>query len=147
MNGTVLNTIRTELDLPGFALFAPAAVMFLLALQFGGGNDYTWDSATVIGLFCGAAGCLVVFLFWEHRRGDRAMIPFSIMRKKAVWTSCLVGMGIISMAVVASFYLPIYFQAVKGVSPWTSGTYVLPSILSSLLFTVMSGVLSRSLHL
>jgi len=57
-----------KLDLIGFLLFTPAVVMFILALQWGG-TDYTWDSATVIGLFCGALGNLLVFLAWEHRVG------------------------------------------------------------------------------
>ncbi|KAK9242014.1 hypothetical protein V1506DRAFT_572943 [Lipomyces tetrasporus] len=45
------------------------------------------------------------------------------------------------MTMCASYYLPIYFQAVRGVSPLTSGVYLLPSILSQLLFAVGSGIL------
>ena len=41
---------REKLDLLGFAIFAPAAIQFLLALQWGG-TKYRWDSATTIGLF------------------------------------------------------------------------------------------------
>ncbi|KAG6986530.1 hypothetical protein G7Y79_00078g099840, partial [Physcia stellaris] len=53
--GTPLPTIlRERLDLLGFAIFAPAAIQFLLALQWGG-TKYRWNSPTVIGLFCGAA--------------------------------------------------------------------------------------------
>jgi len=135
--------IREKLDLLGFALFAPAAIQFLLALQWGG-TRYPWSSATVIGLFCGAAGTLCVFLAWEYRKGDMAMIPFSIMRRRVVWCSCLVAFFYFGGMLSFIYYLPIYFQAVKGVSPTLSGVYLLPSILSQIVFSVLSGFLGMS---
>lgn len=44
-----------------------------------------------------------------------------------------------------SYYLPIYFQAVKGVTPTLSGVYLLPSILSQLMLAVISGALGKCL--
>ncbi|RWA06315.1 hypothetical protein EKO27_g8791 [Xylaria grammica] len=38
-------------------------------------------------------------------------------------------------------YFPIYFQAVKGVGPVLSGVYLLPSIISQIIFILFSGVL------
>lgn len=40
---------------------------------------------------------------------------------------------------VANYYLPIYFQAVDGVTPTMSGVYMLPSILSQLFAAVFAG--------
>jgi len=42
---------------------------------------------------------------------------------------------------VAIYYLPIYFQAVDGVSPTMSGVYMLPSILAQLFSAVTAGKL------
>jgi hypothetical protein len=42
-----------------------------------------------------------------------------------------------------SYYLPIYFQGVKGVSPTMSGVYVLPSVLSHVFAAVASGMLGE----
>ncbi|KAF2259733.1 efflux pump protein [Lojkania enalia] len=128
-----------ELDLPGFSLLAPASVMFLLALQFGSGRTHAWDSATIIGLFCGAGLTTILFCAWEYKRGDRAMIPWALIKQRTVWASCLYGACLMSMLLGAAFYLPIYFQTVKGVSPTMSGVYVLPSILSQVLLAVVSG--------
>jgi len=83
-----LRTTLNKLDLPGFALFAPAIIMFLLALEWGG-NEFAWSSATVIGLFVGAAGMACVFAGWEYRRGDAAMIPLGMLRKRIIWSCCL----------------------------------------------------------
>jgi hypothetical protein len=139
---SALRTIQENLDLTGFVLFAPAAIQFLLALQYGG-NQYAWNSATVVGLFCGAGGTFLVFLAWEYHKGDAAMIPLSMVGKRAVWSSCLVMLFLMSMMFCASYYLPIYFQAVKGVSPMMSGVYLLPSILSQLLMAIISGALGK----
>jgi len=136
---TGLPAILHSFDLPGFAIFASAAIMFLLAIEWGG-TTYRWGSATVIGLFCGAAGALVVFLLWEHRRGDTAMLPLSMLSQRIVWSSCLTYFFICSNLLVTSFYMAIYFQAVRGTSPTMSGVYLLPSILSQMLFAMFSGV-------
>ena len=88
VKSTILMTLE-KLDLFGFAIFAPAAIQLLLALEWGG-TRYAWSSATIIGLFCGAAGTFCVFLAWEYRRGDSAMIPYSMVRRKIVWCSCMV---------------------------------------------------------
>jgi hypothetical protein len=141
-NRSVLRTVVEDFDVIGFALFAPAAIQFLLALQYGG-NQYAWNSATVIGLFCGAGGTFIVFMVWEYHQGDVAMIPFSMVSERIVWSSCLVMLLLMSMTFCASYYLPIYFQAVKGVSPLMSGVYLLPSILSQLLAAVVSGVMGK----
>jgi hypothetical protein len=50
---------------------------------------YAWDSATVIGLFCGFAGNLLVWAAYNYWKGEKALIPFSMMKQTVVWTSCL----------------------------------------------------------
>ena len=80
----VLGTAIKSLDLPGFMLISPAAVMFLLGLQYGG-NQFAWDSSVVIGLLVGAAAMFVLFLFWERRQGDEAMVPFAMLKHRIIW--------------------------------------------------------------
>jgi hypothetical protein len=138
---TILSTL-SKLDLVGFCLFAPFSVQFLLALEWGG-TKYLWKSATIIGLFCGAGVTFLVFAAWEYHHGDEAMIPYSMLRKRVVWCSCLVIGFFFGGLLIHSYYLPIYFQAVKGVSPALSGVYVLPAILSQMMMAVISGVLGE----
>jgi MFS family permease len=135
-----------SLDLLGFVLFAPTAIMFLLALQWGG-NTYKWDSAMVIGLFCGSAGGLVVFFGWEYTRGDAAMIPLPMITQKIIASSCLTMFFTVANMFTTSFYMAIYFQAARGVSPMLSGVYLLPSIPTQLLFGITSGILGMCFFL
>jgi hypothetical protein len=146
IKGNALSILHS-LDLPGFGLFAPTTIMFLLALEWGG-TKYAWNSSTVIGLFCGSAGNLVVFLVWEWKRGDSAMIPISMIKQRIVWSACLTMIFFFGCLMCTTYYLSIYFQAVKGVEPTLSGVYLLPSILSQMMFAIISGVggeLSRPL--
>ncbi|KGO59266.1 Major facilitator superfamily domain, general substrate transporter [Penicillium expansum] len=133
-----IRTLPGKLDLIGFALFAPSAIQLLLALQYGG-NEFTWHSSQVIGLFCGAAATFILFLVWDYCKGDAAMIPFSMIRIRVVWSSCLAYGLLMGQIFCASYYLPIYFQGVKGVIPLMSGVYVLPSILGHLFVALVSG--------
>lgn len=134
--------MHKELDLIGFALFGPAAIMLLLALQYGG-NQFAWNSSQVIGLFVGSAVTFVVFALWEAHKGDSAMIPGSIMKRRTVWASCITFGFLMSLLYIITYYLPIYFQAVKGVTPTMSGVYLLPTIIAQLFAAGLSGFLGK----
>jgi hypothetical protein len=139
----VLPTFFKTFDILGFVLFAPAAIQLLLALQYGG-NQYAWDSATVIGLFCGAGAMFLVFLGWEYRMGKDAMIPFHVVRNRIVSCSCVVIMTLFGMTITASYYLPIYFQAVRDKTPLVSGVDLLPGVLCQIFMALVTGALSMS---
>ncbi|KAK9772113.1 hypothetical protein SCAR479_11276 [Seiridium cardinale] len=143
-NKELIKKVIPQLDLIGFALFVPAALMFLLALQWGG-NDYPWNSPVVICLFWGAGFAAIAFIFWERRVGEKAMIPGSILRDRVAMCSAVQGMFLLGTVFTASYYFPMYFQAVKGAGPTMSGVDLLPSILSQLCTTVLSGYLTTRL--
>ncbi len=140
----VLPTFYKTFDLVGFVLFAPAAIMFLLALEWGG-NEYPWDDSRIIGLFCGAGATAIVFLGWEYYKGRDAMIPFHLITQRIAYTSYANVAAIFGLTMVIAYYLPIYFQAVKDDSALISGVNLLPQILSQLVASVISGVLSALL--
>jgi hypothetical protein len=121
--------------------------MFLLAIQFGGDGTQSWGSSTVIGLFCGAGVTAILFILWEILRGDRAMIPGSIVKQRIVWASSGFSGFLMAGVFVMSYYMPIYFQAVQGVGPTMSGVYLLPSILTGLIFVLVSGAAGTSTKL
>ena len=128
------------LDPIGFLIFAPTAIMLLLALQFGSG-DYGWNSSQVIGLLCGSGGMFIVFCIWEYRKGDDAMIPWNIVRQQVVWASGLSYGLLMTGLVVVGIYTPLFLQSVIGLSPTMSAVYMLPAVFSQVLGIVVSGAL------
>ncbi|KAF2194356.1 MFS general substrate transporter [Zopfia rhizophila CBS 207.26] len=140
----VLRKAVSTMDLFGLVLLWPAAIMFFLALQWGG-NQYKWDSSTVIGLFVGAAATFAVFLWWEHRYGDNALLPFSMLRMRVIYSASATMFFFMGVMLTPYYYLPIYFQAVKGDSPLMSGVHILPSILSQVIVTMSTGTLIQKM--
>ncbi|KAF4627086.1 hypothetical protein G7Y89_g11074 [Cudoniella acicularis] len=130
-----------RLDLPGFAIFTPACIMLLLAFDWGG-VSYPWKSATIIGLFCGAVGACGIFIAWENYRGNQAMIPLAMLKRKVVIASTLTMICSQGSLLVITYYLPTWFQVVKNASPTMGGVYFLPSVGSQMLGAVLTGALT-----
>ncbi|XPS95368.1 hypothetical protein M3J09_004659 [Ascochyta lentis] len=136
----VLKHPMQEFDLVGFGLFGPAAIMLFLALDFGG-NRFAWNSPEVIGLFCGTGAMFAIFCFWNYRKGVSALIPFSMLAKQIVWSSCATIFIISGTVFVTAYYLPLYFQGVRADTPFESGYNFLPTIVTQVVFTILSGKL------
>jgi MFS family permease len=142
---TVLQKIQ-QLDLVGCAFFIPSIVMILLAIQWGG-HHYAWKSATIIGLFCGF-GCLIgIFLAWEYFKGDQAMIPFSILLNRSVSLSCIYVLTLMLSYVLCVYYLPEWFQIIRGADPLHSGLMQLPSVISQIIASAAAGLIGKILLL
>jgi hypothetical protein len=138
----ILGSAIKALDLPGFMLICPAVVMFLLGLQFGG-NQYPWDSSVVIGLLVGAGATFTVFIAWEWRQGDNAMVPLAMLKHRVIWSAAMTMFFSLSSVLVADFYIAIYFQAIHDDTPVMSGIHMLPITLGIVVFTMISGTLSK----
>ncbi|KAJ5874387.1 Major facilitator superfamily domain general substrate transporter [Penicillium soppii] len=136
----ILGSAIKALDLPGFMLICPAVVMFLLGLQFGG-NQYPWDSSVVIGLLVGAGATFTVFIAWEWRQGDNAMVPLAMLKHRVIWSAAMTMFFSLSSVLVADFYIAIYFQAIHDDTPVMSGIHMLPITLGIVVFTMISGTL------
>ncbi|KAL6815036.1 major facilitator superfamily domain-containing protein [Trichoderma sp. SZMC 28015] len=132
------------LDLIGASLFIPAILMALLALQWGG-STYPWKSAKIIGLFLGFGGLCVVFVLWQVYKGEEAMLPMSIIVNRTVaFSSLTLGFAYGAIFSVV-YYLPEWFQVVKGAGPIRSGVMSLPTFVPQIAAALLSGALAPKL--
>lgn len=138
----VLGTAVRSLDLGGFVLVAPAAIMLLLALEYGG-VQYAWNSSVVIGLLVGGVVTFALFFVWEHRQGDSAMVPFAMLRNRVIRSAALTGFFSVSGILIADYYLAIYFQSVLNDSALMSGVHLLPKTLVMVVSTMLTGYLTQ----
>lgn len=127
-----------QLDTVGLLAFIPCIVSFLLALTWGGAT-YPWSNWRVILLFVVAGLTLAAFAGVQYWQGDSATVPFSVLRKRTVWACGTYSFFLFGGFLAFNYYLPIWFQAIKGVSAVQSGIHILPSILSVVVFSLMSG--------
>ena len=116
--------------------------MLLLALQWGG-NEYPWDSATVLGLICGSIAAFLLFIWWERRQGDRAMIPGSLLHIRHIYSSCITAAFQGGSMLILTYYLALWFQVIKRASPTQSGVYILPNFASQVVLTLLSGAFGK----
>jgi len=138
-----LHFIRDKLDLTGLFLLAPGVTMLLVAIQYGSNHDDPWNSPRIIGLLGGALAALIMF-FWATRyKGDNAILPCRIVRRRIVWCSCLVMTFSVATTFCATYFLPLYFQTVRGATPIASAIYLLPTIIPQLLSAVASGFIGE----
>ncbi len=139
---TTLKGKISSLDLLGLFFFLPCIVCLLLALQWGG-VTYNWSSARIIALLVVCGLCLLAFLADQSWRGDKAMVPGRIFLQRSIlagmWFALFAGGALMTML----YYLPIYFQAIKGVSAVKAGIMNLPMVLSLAIASVMAGILTR----
>ncbi|KAK6330809.1 hypothetical protein TWF718_003008 [Orbilia javanica] len=127
-----------ELDLIGAAIIIPTVVSLLLALQWGG-TTYAWNDAKIIGLFV-CFGCLaIIFIISQWRLGDAATLPPRILRQRSVLSGLIFVCFFGGAFFTYMYYLPIYFQSVKGSSATKSGIQILPFLLSCILTSIVSG--------
>jgi len=136
----VMRSMVKDFDIVGFALFVPAIIMFMMALQWGG-VKYAWNSATIIGLLVGFFVALGPLCYWEYRQGNDAMFPFPLLRIRVFYCACITGFGAGGSLLLISYYLPLWFQTVKLANPVQSAVDTLPQFLSQIIFAVVSGAL------
>jgi hypothetical protein len=129
-----------KLDLLGASILVPAVVCLLLALQWGGAT-YPWRSAHIIGLFVGFAGLITIFIYTQYRLGDAATLPFRILSQRTVAAASVYALTFGAGFFVLVFYLPLYFQSVKGSSATHSGIQSLPLMLSAVISSILTGLL------
>ncbi|KAK8101379.1 hypothetical protein PG999_011753 [Apiospora kogelbergensis] len=135
MNKSILMRVR-EFDLLGAVLMIAAMTCLLLALQWGG-KQYTWSDGRIIGLLVGCGLLLVVFVAWQFRLGEKATLPPRIMRQRTVAAASVFVVMFGGSAVLFMFYLPIFFQSIRGSSAIMSGIQMLPMLLG---LVVASGI-------
>jgi hypothetical protein len=139
-------SMRTKLDPVGFVLFAGAATSLLLVTTWGGAT-YAWSSATIIGLLCGCGGLGVAFVLWICHAGDNALIPPSAFRQRSVSVGSVFMFLQGGATQMIPYYLPFWFQAIRGDSPVMSAVHMMPSIVSQIIALVTFGTLGKGLCL
>ncbi|WP_204012638.1 MDR family MFS transporter [Virgisporangium aurantiacum] len=124
-------------DYLGIALVAVGSSSMILALSWGG-NEYTWGSPVIIGLFAAAVVLLAAFVVVEMRVPE-PMLPMRLFRN-SVFTICSTLSFIVGFAMLGAMtFLPTFLQYVDGVSATASGVRTLPMVVGLLLTSVISG--------
>ncbi|KAI4229445.1 MAG: hypothetical protein LQ349_006398 [Xanthoria aureola] len=129
-----------RVDWFGSFLFIASTTSFLIPITWGG-VSYPWTSwHTLVPLCLGIAG-LITFIAYEETVAAEPLIRLVIFKNQtaAVSYSATVIHGMILWSLL--YYLPLYYEAVKGFSPIVSGVALFPETFTVAPASVAVGIL------
>lgn len=128
-----------QLDPIGNLAFFPGIICLILALQWGG-TKYAWGNGRIIALFVICGVFVSIFIGIQIWKGEAATVPPRIAKQRSIAASLWFGFWNGASMMVVIYYLPIWFQAIKGVDAINSGLMLLPTILSVVVSSMSSGI-------
>ncbi|CAI6254181.1 unnamed protein product [Periconia digitata] len=127
-----------KIDLLGAVFLICAIVSLLLALQWGG-QTYAWKNSKVWGTLLGFGLIISVFIAIQIWQKDEATIPVRVFKQRTILVSCVFS-ALLSMALYTHiFYLPFYFQAIKGTTAEESGIRTIAYLVSVTVASIVIG--------
>ncbi|KAK2767550.1 hypothetical protein FQN54_003708 [Arachnomyces sp. PD_36] len=129
-----------QMDLIGVTAICGAVVCFVFAMQWGGVAK-SWNNSDVIGTLVAFGLLIIIFVVDQWYQRDRALVMTSFLKNRTLLVGSVFSFFIAGGFYVALFYLPIYFQAVKGADAVQSGIRLIPLILGMTLIQIVVGVM------
>ncbi|KAL8776008.1 MAG: hypothetical protein Q9213_008412 [Squamulea squamosa] len=129
-----------RVDWFGSFLFIASTTSFLIPITWGG-VSYPWTSwHTLVPLCLGIAG-LITFITYEEIIAAEPLIRLVIFKNRtaAVSYSSTVIHGMILWSLL--YYMPLYYEAVKGFSPIISGIALFPETFTVAPASIVVGIL------
>jgi EmrB/QacA subfamily drug resistance transporter len=122
------------IDYVGAAALVGTVVPLLLVAEKG--RDWGWGSQLTITLLIVSAVSLAVFLPWEARLGDDAILPLRIFSVPVFRFTSVVAFLLGTGMFGGLMLMPLYLQIVKGQTPTVAGLQMIP---------FMAGIMGASL--
>ncbi|KAK5129720.1 hypothetical protein LTR08_002931 [Meristemomyces frigidus] len=127
-----------KLDLLGELCLFPCIICLLLALQWGG-TTYAWNDGRIIALFVLFGVLLVAFVLVQVFMQKTATISASVIMNRSVVAGMWMVFCLSSCMMALIYFIPTWFQAVKGTSALRSGIDTIPMVLALVVGSIMSG--------
>ncbi|HET7802936.1 MAG TPA: MFS transporter [Pseudolabrys sp.] len=130
-----------RLDLPGQVL----AIIALGGLAFAAieGSHWGW-TMPLFAVLTGAALAAVAFM-WVEARTPGPLLPLSYLGQP-VFSAALAVAGLMTFGMYALlFIMPLYFQTIRGATPFIAGLELLPMSVSFVIVSQLVGHLTNNL--
>ncbi|KAF2258781.1 MFS general substrate transporter [Lojkania enalia] len=127
-----------KLDLLGNATLLPSIICLLLALQWGG-STYPWNNWRIILMFILFGILILAFGLIQQRKQENATVPPRILKNRSILSAVFFSFCTDGGATVFIYYIPIWFQAIKGSSAVESGIQNLAAVIAMVVGSVVAG--------
>ncbi len=112
-----------KLDILGALLIIAASSTFMFILN-AGGKTWPWLSPQIVGIAV-LSFVLWIAFFARLAKAPEPLIPIALLRNPIVRTSTIANACGWSAIIGLNIYLPLYLQAVLGMSPTASGLFLM----------------------
>ncbi|TGJ87914.1 hypothetical protein E0Z10_g800 [Xylaria hypoxylon] len=129
----------SQLDAPGTLALLPAVVSILLALEWGG-LTYAWNDRRIIALLTLGIFLGIIFILVQAFMPKTATIPPRIFKQRSILAGFFSTIVLGSQLMIFVYFLPIWFQAIQGVSAVNSGIRLLPTTLAVVVASISNGL-------
>lgn len=130
---------QAETSITGPAWKFDAVACLRLALSWGG-FVYQWNSGHIIVLLRFSAVLTLAFVATQVYLRTTAMVPGYILKNRNILSGVLHSAYIAGAMTAAAFYIPLWFQVVRGVSAEKSRVHTLPMVLATTVSAGLTGV-------
>jgi MFS family permease len=130
------------IDWLGAFFIIAGTLLFLFGLEFGG-TSFPWNSVTVICLLVFGVVATILFIPVEAKIAKYPIMPGRIFKNRSNLASLGVCFFHALTFISGAYYLPLYFQAVRGNTPLLSGAYTLAYAASIGISSVSTGIYIR----
>ncbi len=129
-----------RVDWLGNAIFIAATTSFLIPMTWGG-VQYPWSSwHTLVPLLIGVAG-IVGFIIYEKCVAAEPTIRLSLLGSYNMAYSLFAALINALIVYGALYFLPLYFEAVRGYNPILSGVALFPATFTVAPVSIISGMI------
>ncbi|KAB8300472.1 hypothetical protein EYC80_000642 [Monilinia laxa] len=142
-NKDTLHQKVQKMDPLGTIVFIPGIICILLALQWGG-HTYSWRNARIIVLFILGGILLIMFVIIQFKSGESATVPIRVIKQRSIASAVWLSFFSSGSMFVLIYYLPIWFQASRGLNAINSGLHTLPLVLALVLGSLFAGIFTKA---
>ncbi|KAB8233870.1 major facilitator superfamily domain-containing protein [Aspergillus alliaceus] len=123
------------------------AIVLILIPVSQGGSAIPWNSPIVITMLTFGATLFAVFLMGEWRWVKLPLLPMRLFQYNYS-TNILLGVNILIGWVFWGnlFYIPLYFQNVRGCHPGVAGSLILPMVIAHGATSGLTGIIMSWTH-
>ncbi|KAJ2907337.1 uncharacterized protein MKZ38_003193 [Zalerion maritima] len=133
-----------RLDPLGTLFLIPSVSSLLLALQWGG-TKFEWASWPIILMFGLFGALFAAFVVVQGLMPKTATVPFRIIGQRSIFYAAFFNFCLTGSQLITIYFIPIWFQSVKGVTPIQSGIYTIPFVASTVVSSIMSGIFTTKI--
>ncbi|KAL2867463.1 MFS general substrate transporter [Aspergillus lucknowensis] len=141
--GVPIRARLAEIDWLGPILFVGGYVSGIMAIAFGGAL-YAWSDSRIIGMFvCSGVLFILFFLQQGYQVFTSYMgrtFPMQYLKNKEMMLLFVETAAAGTSSFVPIYFIPLYFQFVKGDGALEAGVRLLPFIVPMVVFNLVNGV-------